>query len=169
MAVNINDIFYGPEIDTAFKDFTDSGHCAQFTVAVVVDTLDTKLRYILIPLRNGVTIRVSVERILNLRGFRKDEIKRRKTEIENNNIAVKRAEAREEMNQIRLKYHESGKSSETSREMDETKMRFLLDINDVKMEDEEMGDFEDVDLDIETLEDSLCFDYDPEFFLPSPN
>ena len=166
MAVNINDIFYGPEIDTAFKDFTDSGHCAQFTVAVVVDTLDTKLRYILIPLRNGVTIRVSVERILNLRRFRKDEIKRRKKEIDNNNIDLRRAEARKEMQEIRVKYRESGQDAESSKEMDDSKIRFLMDINDVKIEDEDIVDLVDEDLDIE---DGPSFEYDPDFFLPSPN
>ena len=39
MAVNIGSLFFGPELDSDFSEYTDSGHWAQVTNAVVVDTL----------------------------------------------------------------------------------------------------------------------------------
>ena len=69
MAINVDSAFYGPELDPAFRAKSDSGFCAQYTVAVVVDTLQSDLRYILVPLKDGIAIRINVDRDLNLKWF----------------------------------------------------------------------------------------------------
>ena len=112
MAVNIGSLFYGPELDPDFKDFTDSGHCAQVTAAVVVDTLDMDLRYILVPMKNGITIRIAIDRALNLAWYAFGE----------KMIRRERALAMKSYSQRKI---------EAKKKIADANMKLLLDLNEI--------------------------------------
>ena len=100
LAINVDSAFHGPEMDPIFTSYSDAGFSAQYTAAVVVDSLQADLRYILIPLKNGVTIRISVDAPLNLKWFEFCERTRREDR------ALRRVDFEARKNEYRRKVEE---------------------------------------------------------------
>ena len=124
LAVHAEDKFFGPEMDEAFRSFNDSGHCAQFTVAVVVDNLKTDLKYILVPLKDGTTIRITIDRKINLGHFRRSKI------ITREEAALDRKPYPERLEKARKAVRDAEKEVEEAQsDLENARWQYLMDVN----------------------------------------